>query len=103
MDAVILLQNTEHYYAYKKNVCNASSNWLRLQKKAAKVQFLFSPIREGRKCLSVSLSTSMQILSAAILCVLPSVFSSVEVIPFDFCVQIACHCFAAILLLISTR
>jgi hypothetical protein len=37
VDAVILLQNTEHYYAYKKNVCNASSNWLRLQKKAAKV------------------------------------------------------------------
>jgi hypothetical protein len=41
--------------------------------------------------------------SFAILCVLPSVISSVEVIPFDFCMQIACHCFAAILLLISTR
>jgi hypothetical protein len=37
VDAVILLQNTEHYYAYKKNSCNASSNWSRLQKKAAKV------------------------------------------------------------------
>jgi hypothetical protein len=37
VDAVILLQNTEHYYAYKKNSHNASSNWSRLQKKAAKV------------------------------------------------------------------
>ncbi|KAH8948712.1 hypothetical protein BDL97_11G107400 [Sphagnum fallax] len=37
VDAATLLQNTEHYYAYKKNSSNASSNWSRLQKKAAKV------------------------------------------------------------------
>jgi hypothetical protein len=56
VDAVILLQNTEHYYAYKKNSHNASSNWSRLQKKAAKVQFSFFS-HQGRKnmpaCLSV--------------------------------------------------
>ncbi len=104
MDAVILLQNTEHYYAYKKNSCNASSNWLRLQKKAAKVQFSFFS-HQGRKKMPVYLSLCLLRLKSFLLqsFVLPSVFPSVEVIPFDFCMQISCHYFAAMLLLISTR
>jgi hypothetical protein len=66
VDAVILLQNTEHYYAYKKNSCNASSNWLRLQKKAAKVQFSFFS-HQGRKKMPVYLSLCLLRLKSFLL------------------------------------